>query len=101
MQWLAGNSPHVGHIKGVDHRVGLRNVHQIADALHIRLPGEHPQVAYQYIRYGRGYHLTLGQSDPEVDLKGTSGRNVRQRPRPFACLDLAQHVPGQNVGAIL
>ena len=81
---FGGHDPVVGLIEGADARVGLFDIDEIADAIHIGLAGEEPEVADEEVLDGveRG-----GAGDADFDGVWTALRDAFEGAGPGVVLD--------------
>ena len=77
VQGLFSDSPVTIHAKEHHPRVGRRDVNQVADAFHVRLPGEHPKVADEHVVHGDRLDVLTG-FDLALDRVWSAGRHAEQ-----------------------
>ncbi len=87
---FGGDDPSVGLIEGADARVGLFDIDEIADAIHIGLAGEEPEIADEEVLDGieRG-----GTGDADFDGVGAALRDAFQGAGPGVVFDAFEGFP--------
>ena len=87
MQRFLGHAPFIHHIEAVDQLVGRLDVFQVTHALHIRLPGQNPQVADQEVANARGVESGPALVEQaKFDIVGTAEGETLDTGLPLSSL---------------
>ncbi len=76
MKFFAGDSPFVPHVKRAHQRVRARGVFHVADAFHVGLPGQEPDIADQHFLDRPCLGDPSTGHDPQLDAVRATGRQL-------------------------